>query len=80
MNCTNVNIGNKQPIILLFHIWKSNLRPSLQLPSGLGNDGFVRFDKASQLNTLGLHNLRFICGNFILPNRIIANHINSSTV
>ena len=46
---TSVNRSNKQPIILLFHIWESNLEPSLQLLIGLGKNGFVRVNIASQL-------------------------------
>ena len=52
---TSVNRSNKQPIILLFHIWESNLEPSLQLLIGLGNNGFVRVNIASQLNALHNH-------------------------
>ena len=51
----SVNRGNKQPIILLFHIWGSNLEPSLQLLIGIGNNGFVRVNIASQLNALHNH-------------------------
>ena len=77
--CTmSVNRGNKEPIILLFHIWESNLEPSLQLLIGIRNNGFVRVNIASQLNML--HNHFGLFEEIYCQIYQHAKYINSSTV